>query len=893
MVVDMCSNIGLGLLAFGIVMAVAALAGADTPKHRPSPTVEKKIDALLKKMTIEEKAGQVNQSGFGPYEKYIQSETGLGHVVLQGGGGAASEAAAKRANEIQKLAKTKSRLGIPVLIGADGILDARVADSVTFPQPVGMASTWDPDLIQKAYGVIGSEMRAVGYGRTFAPNAGIARDPRFGRTGETYGEDPFLVSRMTVAAVNGLQENGVIATLKHYAAYDATVKGLDSSAMDVSERTLREVWLQPFKAGVAAGTGSIMCAYHAVNGVPCASNKWLLTDILKDEFGFDGFVVTDFMCVDSLYNSQKVARTPEEAVKMAFEAGIDVRDHDMGDDWSARMAKLVRSGYISEKTLDNACRRALRAKFKLGIMDNPFVDEKAAPKIVGTKDHLDTTLQVARESMVLLKNAGGFLPLKKDIASIAVIGPNADNLHNQMGVWVKEVTPEFAPRMVTVLQGFRNAVSPQTKVYFAKGCDILPSLQSVTDTLAVQTPVGSQPGWQAEYFNNRELQGDAVLTRVDRKIDFDWGQSSPAPEVNADNFSARWTGSIKAPASGTYRFSMDVDDGARVYVDGNLILDSWADHVGVTSASVDLESGRDYRICIEYHESAVGAFAKLGVEMPGSGSAGIQEAVEAAKKAEVAVVVVGDAPELNAEIKDRADLNLTGHQQELVEAVYKTGTPTVVVLVNARPLTINWIAEHIPAILEAWNPGEQGGTAVAETLFGDYNPGGKLPITFPRHVGQLPVYYNYEPGQHTTSYCEGTPFDPLYAFGYGLSYTKFQYGAVKLSKEKVKARETFEVSVEVQNVGERAGDEVVQLYIHDDYCTVVRPIMELRGSRRVHLGPGEKQTVTFAISPDDLAFYNREMKRVVEPGTFSIMVGNSSRNVQTVSVEVTTTGEAH
>ena len=866
------------LLFFGLPGPVSAGETGD---------IEKKVDDLLANMTIEEKAGQCNQSGFGPYEKYMKSKTGMGHMVAQQGGGTTSRQAAARANQLQKIAAEETRLGIPLLIGCDGILDARVADSSTFPQLIGMGSTWNPTLVQRAYSVMSKEMRAVGYGRTFSPNLGIARDPRFGRTGETFGEDTYLTTRMGVAAVKGLKgkslKTGIMATPKHFAAYDATLGGKDSSQMDVSERTLREVWLPPFKAAVNEGAGGIMCAYQAINGVPCAANKWLLTDILKREWGFDGFVVTDFMCVKSLWDGHHVVGSFDEAAKLGFESGVDIYDHDIDDDFAARLARLVKEGKIAESVLNEACRRTLRAKFKLGLFDNPYVDPKQAAEIVGCSAHKKETLQVARESLVLLKNEGNLLPLKKDIRSIAVIGPNADSIRNQLGVWVREVVPKHESSVVTILQGIRNSVSSGTKVRYVKGCEVMSSFQPLPEDIF---RMGQQIGLKGEYFNNKNLAGEPALIRVDKKVDFDWGNGSPDDKITPDNFSARWTAKMTPPTSGRYEFSATVDDGVRVFVDGRAIIDDWPDHVGTSTGSVSLVAGREYDIRVEYHESGGGAVMKMGIAYPSSADAEIRRAAEVAKQSDVAIVVVGDCPELNAEQHDRADLNLTGHQQQLVETIDETGTPVVVVLVNARPLTVNYIAENIPAVVEAWKPGQQGGTAVAEVLFGDYNPGGKLPITFPRSTGQLPVYYNYEPGWHGGHYACGTPSSPLFPFGYGLSYTRFEYGNLRLTPQKISTTGQTRVRVDVQNTGDRKGDEIVQLYIHDKVASLVTPARELKGFKRVTLKPGEKKTVTLTLSADQLAFYDRDMKRVVEPGAFDVMVGGSSTNLTTISLGV-------
>ena len=870
------------IVAFGHLSVNGAV-----DRDEQSPPIEHRIDELFKRMTIAEKAGQCNQSGFGPYEKYMRSRTGLGHLVMQQGGGIDSRKAATRANQLQKIAVEETRLGIPLLIGCDGILDARVADATTFPQQIGMGATWDPDLIRQAYRVIALEMRAVGYGRTYGPNVGIARDPRFGRTGETYGEDTYLTSRMAEAAVQGLAgptlETGIMATPKHFVAYDATIGGKDSSGIDISERTLREVWLPPFKAAIDSGAGAIMCAYHAINGVPCAANKFLLTDILRTEWGFDGFVVTDFMCIKSLWNRQHVAGSFDEAARMGFGAGVDVYDHDIDDDFAPRLASLVEGGVIPVSVLNRAARRTLRAKYRLGLFDRPYVDPGKAAEIVGSPEHRNAALEVARKSIVLLKNEDGLLPLGKDIRSIAVIGPNADSIKNQLGVWVRQIVPQYEDMVVTILKGIKNEVSSDTEVHYVKGCGIVASTQTISEGLFM---TGQQVGIKGEYFNDKDLSGEPVLTRIDKSIDFDWGTGSPDDRVNPDHFSVRWTGKLKVPSSGRFGFSANVDDGVRVFVGGRAIIDNWPDHVGTSVGSIDLVAGREYDIRVEYHESGGNAVMKMGVMFPRSADAEIKKAVEVAEKSDVAVVVVGDSPELNAEQHDRADLDLTGYQNQLVKAVYETGTPTVVILVNARPLTINYIAENIPAILEAWNPGEQGGNAVAEVLFGDHNPGGKLPITFPRSTGQLPVYYNYEPGWHGGHYVCGTPSTPLYPFGFGLSYTTFEYSNLRLTPPKMGVTGKTVVSVDVTNTGTRKGDEVVQLYVHDPAASLVRPIRELEGFKRITLEPGEKRTVTLTLSADQMAFYDSRMKRVVEPGMFDVMIGTSSAEVKTVQLEV-------
>jgi beta-glucosidase len=848
--------------------------------------VERRVEELLSRMTVEEKAGQVNQGGFGPWRESLGSAAGLGHLVRQNDDTHAAQAVA-RANELQKLALEGSRLGIPMMLGADGIVDARVMEAVTFPQQMALGATWDPALVREVAAAIGREMRAVGYARTFAPNVGLARDPRFGRAGECFSEDPWLASRLGAAAVEGLQAGGVMATVKHYAAYDATIGGKDSTAMDVSERTLRDVWLPPFKAAVEAGAGSLMCAYHPVNGVPCAANSFLLTDILRGEWGFDGFLVTDYMCVRSLWDRQGVVESFDDAIALAFRSGVDVYDHDMDGAFTGRMAALVASGAVPERVLDEAVRRVLRAKLRAGLFDRPYADPAAASRVVGCAEHHAVALRAALESLVLLKNDRGTLPLGEALSSVAVIGPNADNPTNQLGVWTKGVPGE--PAVSTVLQAIRDRASPRTVVRHAVGCAVVGELEPLPAGL-VAAPDG--PGFRAEYFDSPDCGGEPVVTRTDAAVEFDWGLGPACPGLTPGRYSIRWTGTLRAPAAGTYRLAVESDFGYRLFVDDEKVVDKWESYVGAHIASLALESGRDYRLRLEYRSVGSRYRVALRADCPRDPGNGIAEAAALARGSDAAIVVIGDAPVLNGETHDMADLSLPGAQAELVKAVAATGTPTVVVLVSGRPYAIGPVVQAAAAVLEAWNPGVAGGTAVARVLFGDECPGGKLPVSFPRSAGQVPLYYAQEPGWHGFYAC-GTPSTPLFPFGYGLSYTSFAYGAPRLSADAVGPDGAVEALVEVTNTGSRRGDEVVQLYVHDPVSSVVRPGKELKGFTRVTLEPGETRTVAIPLRAADLACHDQRGKRILEPGLFDVMVGGSSESLRAVSLRVVDGASAH
>lgn len=722
-------------------------------------SIEAKVENLLKKMTLEEKIGQLLQypelclregENFSPKKaRNLIHKHKIGSL-LKNVAGSSPEEWAKIANEIQKIA-SQSRLGIPIIIGDDIIHGyAMLKGGTVFPQVIGLASTWDTELVQSIASVAAKEARRTGTHWAFSPTLSVVRDPRWGRVEETFGEDTYLVSQMGVAVVKGYQgddlrsPDNILAGPKHFAGDGQPRAGLNSNPTDVSQRTLRSVILPPFEAVVKAGAENIMAAHNPLNGVPCHANQMLLTKILRQEWGFDGFVVSDWSGVENLCSVMHVADRMAEAAKKAVEAGTDMEMVGGCENpaFGEPLLQLVKQGKVSEKTIDQAVSRILRAKFRLGLFENPYVDPNEAAKIVNCKKHKKLALRAAHESIVLLKNQGNLLPLNKSIGSIAIIGPNADNIAHQLGDWTKKQPRE---NIVTVLDGIKNKVSPNTKVQYAQGCN-------VTDT------------------------------------------------------------------------------------------------------------------------------SKTGFE----------EAIRIAKESDVVILVVGGASERYAspetrtcgECFDRADLDLPGVQEDLVKAIAETKTPVVVVLVNGRPLTVNWIAEHIPAILEAWYPGQEGGSAVADILFGDYNPAGRLPITFPQSVGQIPLYYNLDGGPRFRDYVAMNA-KPLFPFGYGLSYTKFEYKNLQITPKqialpKVPPDGKVKISVEVQNVGDHKGDEVVQLYVRDVVGSVITPAKELKGFKRITLNPGQKQTVSFTLHSEQLSLYNLSMERVVEPGSFKVWVGPNS-----------------
>ena len=835
--------------------------GTMDPYENPKLPIEERVEDLLSRMTLEEKVAQL-QSGKN-IPKY-----GMGNLtcVLRN---IPPKEGAKKANEFQVQAIEETRLGIPVIIHDECLHGCVAVLSTSFPQAIALAATWDPDLMYKVAKATAKETRARGIHQCLSPVVNIVRDVRAGRTEESYGEDPYLTSVMGAAFCRALREEGVIATPKHFVANFVGDGGRDSHEIHFSERILREIYFPGFKACIKAGALSVMAAYNSLDGIPCSCNKWLLTEVLRDEWGFEGFVVSDYASITGILKKHCVAATPEETAKLALEAGLDVelpRVEYYGD----ALIKAVKEGLVSEEVVNEAVRRVLRAKFLIGLFDNPFADPDEAEKVCGCKEHAELALQAARKAIVLLKNEGNILPLNKEkIKSIAVLGPLSDEL--KLGGY-----SGLPPRMIAPLEAIRQKVKPGTKVYHAKGCSIAPgkAIPIPSEYLAPPDAKPGEHGLKGEYFDNPNLSGEPILVRIDEQVNFDWGLGSPDPRIPCDNFSVRWTGKLIPPETGIYELYLITDDGVRLWIDGKLLIDSWYDR-GETMdrVRIRLEAGRAYDIRIEYYEHTGSAKAQLAWNYKGKYPDEFEKAVKLAEQADVAVVFVGI---IEGEGKDRASLRLPGLQEDLIEKIINTGTPTIVVLMTGSAVVGEWI-EKVPAIIQAWYPGQEGGTAIAEVLFGEYNPGGKLPFTWPRHEGQLPLYYNYKPSGRGYDYVD-MPGTPLFPFGHGLSYTEFQYSNLKIEADEEKGY--VKVSVDVENVGKMKGDEVVQLYIRDVVASIARPLKELKGFKRITLNPGERKTVTFTLTPDDLAFFDLNMRRVVEPGAFEVMIGSSSEDIR-------------
>lgn len=745
----------------------------DKPLYQdPGRPLDKRVEDLLGRMTLEEKIGQMNMpcvyedalgktitekmeackrfaegtyiEGFGPGGGFFT----LPNTILQEG----PRQQAEFLNGLQGIALKKTRLGIPLLLTEEGTHGLMCSGGTIFPEGPALGSAWNPDLISRIYAAVAEEARMIGIHQIFTLVVEPIRDPRLGRNEEAYSEDPYLCARYAETIVRAVQGNDVsapdkvVAGLCHYPGQSQPASGLERGAMEVSERVLREVFLPPWEAGIKkAGALGVMATYPAIDGVPVHASEKILTGILRGELGFQGLVLSEGGGIGTLVY-EGLAPTQKEAGQLAIRAGLDVGiSYETG--YMGDMLASVREGKVPVSLINRAVRRILRQKFGLGLFERPFVDAGKAETTVHNRDHQKLALEAARQAIVLLKNEKGLLPLRKDLRSIAVIGPNADNARNQLGDYV---STKVLQDVTTVLKGIKMTVSRGTEVTYIKGCDVI---------------------------------GDGVNE--------------------------------------------------------------------------------------------------------------IERARQAASKADAAIVVVGEnewqtegGRGTSGEGYDAATLELTGLQEDLVKAVATTGTPTIVVLINGRPLAIRSVAERVSAILEAWPCGEKGGQAVAEVLFGDVNPGGKLPVTVPRHAGQLPVYYNAKKSkQYWIKEGWGHPYadmepSPLFPFGHGLSYTTFEYGDLRLGATAIGPSESIQVHVDVKNAGNRHGEEVVQLYIQDVTSSVATPIKALKGFARIGLDPGRKETVDFTLTPDDLALYDADLKRVVEPGAFKVFVGSSSEDIR-------------
>jgi beta-glucosidase len=838
----------------------AQQAPADAPYLNPKIPLEQRANDLISRMTLEEKIDQ------------------LGHI-----------------------APAIPRLRVPAYNwwneGLHGV--ARAGIATVFPQAIGMAATFDEPLLRDVADTISTEFRAKYSANVhpdgstdwyrgltvWSPNINIFRDPRWGRGQETYGEDPFLTAHLGVAFITGLQGTDpnyfkTIATPKHFAVHSGPESTRHSVNVEASRHDMEETYLPAFRAAIIEGKAeSIMCAYNRLNGEPACANSVLLDEHLRKDWGFQGYVVSDCGAVADVYKGHKFTPTAEAAAAAVFQAGMDLICGDSRNNMNADPQGIlgaVHQGLLSEADLDRALRRLFLARFRLGLFDPPasVPYSKLTAADNDTEAHRQLALRMARESLVLLKNKNNFLPLKHAPLTIAVIGPDADSLDALQGNY--SGTPS-AP--VTILAGIRNRF-PQSKIVFVQGTGLVgPVTKSVPSDALCTDASCSKHGLKADYFSNMTLEGSPMMSRVDAAVDFSWGDSGVSPEL-PNKYSVRWTGVLVPPESGDYLLGFTGEDGFRVSLDGAPLVEDWTLHrpANTETKQIHLEKGRAYSLKIEYFQNMRISEARLIWSLPGGEEA---QAVDAARNADVVIAVMGLSPRIEGEEMkvsaegfssgDRTRIDLPAPQEQLLERVASAGKPTILILTNGSALAVNWADSnpHVPAILEAWYPGGQGGTAVAEALAGDFSPAGRLPVTFYKSVDQLPAFDDYSMAKRTYRHFDG---EPLYPFGFGLSYTSFAYDRPKVDHGNVSAEDSVTISVDVKNTGGAAGDEVVQLYLAH-LSLDGAPLRSLAGFARVHLDRGEKKTVKFVLRDRDLSVVDASGKHRILPGEVDAWIG--------------------
>ena len=851
---------------------------------KPDLALAQRVDDLISRMTLEEKVSQ------------------LGHT-----------------------ADAVPRLGIPEYNwwneGLHGV--ARAGNATVFPQAIGLAATFDEPLMHRVADVISTEFRAKYYhdrhpdggtdwyrGLTiWSPNINIFRDPRWGRGQETYGEDPYLTSRMGIAFVTGLQGDDpkyfkTIATSKHFAVHSGPEPTRHSVDVKASRHDMEDTYLPAFRATVMEGKAqSVMCAYNSVNGQPACANSVLLEEHLRRDWKFDGYVVSDCAAVTDIFNGHHFTKSMEKGVSVALKTGTDLicgNPRTRVKTERDAILQAVQQGLLTQADLDRALRRLFTARFRLGMFDplNSDPYSKIGFEENDSEPHRQLALQTARESLVLLKNQSNFLPLTKPYSTMAVIGPDADNIDALVGNY--NGTPS---KPVTIMEGIRRRFS-QSKVTYAEGTGLTgPVMHAIPSDSLFTDDSRKEHGLKGEYFPNVDLKDAPVLTRTDASVNFAWGDQGLSPQL-LKNYSVRWTGVLVPPETGDYLIGFTGQDGFRLWLDDQLVVEEWTIHrpADTLTKQMHLEQGHAYKVKIEYFQTIRSAEARLVWSMPGQDG---KDAIDAARQADLVIMVLGLSPRIEGEEMnvhaegfaggDRTILELPAPQQKLLERVHAIGKPIILVLTSGSAVSVNWADHYVPAILQAWYPGGEGGTAVAQAIAGDFSPSGRLPVTFYKSALQLPPFEDYSMANRTYRYFKG---EALYPFGYGLSYTTFAYRNLQVDKQSVAADGAVTISADVANTGRAAGDEVAQLYVtHDGIAGA--PLRALQGFQRVHLNPGEQKRVSFTLRDRDLSVVDQDGKRRVVSGKVTAWIGGgqpiSVPNGKTpagAKIQFTITGEA-
>ncbi|MEX2284194.1 MAG: glycoside hydrolase family 3 C-terminal domain-containing protein [Gemmatimonadota bacterium] len=859
------------MLRFAALLLAPTIAVAQgIPPYRDARLpVDTRVRDLLARMTVQEKFWQLFMiPGSLDDSTHIYSNGVFG---LQIRDAANARAHAERINAIQRYFVERTRLGIPI-IPFEEALHGIFADGATaFPQAIALAATWDTSLVGRVAAAIARESGSRGIRQVLSPVINIADDVRWGRVEETYGEDPFLSGVMGQTFIRPFERANIVTTPKHFVA-NVGAGGRDSYPIDHSERFLEEYHFPPFRAALRAGARSVMSAYNSVNGDPATQSRWLLTDKLKRDWRFTGFVISDAAATGGATVLHHTEANTASATKHALEAGLDVIFQSSYPQHRTYLDAFTR-GLIADSVIDAAVTRVLRAKFQLGLFEKPYASPDTAAFWNGHATHRALARESARQAMVLLRNERNLLPLSPDLRTVAVIGNDA--VETRLGGYSG---PGNQP--VSILDGLRARLGASA-VRYAGGPGRITREYAIVPAEQFSTIDNGRtvPGLSGLYFDNNRLEGQPRVTRTDARIDFQWTLNSPAREIPFDWYSVRWTGKLTIPQSGVRRIGVEANDGYRLWLDDHLIIDNWTKQsYRSTLVPVTLAPGSVHDLKLEYFESTGVARVKLiwDAGVPNIWQAQIDSAVAIARTSDAAIVVAGIE---EGEFRDRAFLSLPGHQEALIQAVAATGKPTVVVLIGGSAITMSRWLDRVSSVLLAWYPGEEGGNAIADVLFGDANPAGRLPITFPLSEGQLPLVYNHKPTGRGDDYLDLTG-QPLFPFGFGLSYTRFEYSALAIQPQTTTPQGIVTVRSRVRNVGSRTGDEVVQLYIRDVLGSVARPVMELKGFQRIRLAPGEERDVTFELRPEHLQLLDRDLRWIVEPGTFRVLIGASSKDIR-------------
>jgi beta-glucosidase len=872
---------------FSLLLVFFCVAGtSQLPAYKnPQLPIEQRVKDLLGRMTAEEKFWQLfmipgsiekgeetkYQHGiFGFQVSAVGNNLDASQQMMQYGKSETAVALAKKINALQRQLVEHTRLGIPMIAFDEALHGLVRNDATVFPQSIALAASWDTSLVNQVANAIADEVAVRGIRQILSPVINLATDPRWGRTEETYGEDPFLTSAMGDAFMGAFERKGIITTPKHFIA-NVGAGGKDSYPIHDNDRLFSETHFRPFVSAFKnAGARSVMTSYNSVDGRPASANDWLLNKTLKDKWGFRGFVISDASAVGGATVLHNTAKDYAESGKQAIMAGLDVIFQTAWEHHKLFIPPFL-DGSIPKSIIDSAVARVLTAKFELGLFEQPYVTEIDLTELQ-KKAHQALAQKAAIESVVLLKNDGAILPFKNNIKTIAVIGEDAQEA--RLGGYSGP-----GNNRISLIKGLEARAGRAMKINYTKGSSrLFNNLEAIpSSNLFYLQGTDTIHGLIGAYYNNIDLTGSPAVTRNDQQINFSWTLYPPDSKLDLDFYSVRWNAQLIAPKSGTMELGLKGNDGFRLYVNGQLLIDQWT-KTGFSTKLIPIkvEAGKTYPIQVEFKEPNANAHIQLVWKVPTKQTVAFAEAIELAKKSDLVLFNAGIE---EGEFRDRAKLSLPGNQEALLAELFKLGKPVVVLLTGGSAITMQPWIDKASAVLDLWYAGEQTGHALAAILFGDANPSGKLPISFPVSEGQLPFVYNHLPTGRGDDYNDLTG-KPLFPFGYGLSYTQFEYSHLQMEKNRIKSTDSVWVQCQITNIGKYDGSEIVQLYIRDQLASLARPVMELKGFQKIFLKKGASTIVKFLISAQQLEMLDGQMQPVIEPGNFRIMIGASSNDLQ-------------